>query len=84
MGTHTVSDLKSMIPMNLIKYNEVITEDVNLSKKAFGSDVGSIKGKTTRTKKTPVTSNLIEIPSKQLSTHTKYNYLNRRTNRQCS
>ena len=69
MGTPTVTDLKSMIRMNLIRNNEVTTGDVNLAEKSFGPDVGSIKGKTTRTKPTPVTSNLIEIPSELLSIH---------------
>ena len=69
MGTPTVTDLKSMIRMNLIRNNEVTTGDVNLAEKSFGPDVGSIKGKTTRTKPTPVTSNLIEIPSELISIH---------------
>eukprot|EP00957_Ditylum_brightwellii_P154026 11723142-Ditylum_brightwellii.AAC.1 len=47
LGTPTVSELKAMIRMNLIKSNKVSTEDVNLAKKAFGPDVGAIKGKTT-------------------------------------
>jgi len=47
----------------------VTTEDVNLAEKYFGPDVRSIKGKTTRTKPTPVTSNITEIPSKLLSIH---------------
>ena len=48
MDTPTIQDLKAMIRMNLIRNNEVTTEDVNLAKKAFGPDVGAIKGKTTR------------------------------------
>jgi hypothetical protein len=48
MGTPTVEDLKAMIRMNLIRNNKVTTKDVNLAIKAFGPDVGNIKGKTTR------------------------------------
>ena len=33
MGTPTVTNLKSMIRMNLIKNNKVTTEDVNLAEK---------------------------------------------------
>eukprot|EP00957_Ditylum_brightwellii_P019404 1463888-Ditylum_brightwellii.AAC.1 len=47
LGTPTVSNLKDMIRMNLIKNNKVSTEDVNLTKKAFGSDISAIKGKIT-------------------------------------
>ena len=59
MGTPTVTDLKSTIRMNLIKNSKVTTGDVNLAEKAFGPDVGSTKGKTTRTKPTPVTINIV-------------------------
>ena len=55
--------------MNLVKNNKVTTEVVNLAKEAFDHDVGSIKGKTARTKLTPITNNLIEIPSELLSIH---------------
>ena len=48
--------------MNLIKDNVVTTDDVNLATKAYGPDVGGIKGKTTGRKPTPVTSNIVEIP----------------------
>eukprot|EP00957_Ditylum_brightwellii_P030673 2324392-Ditylum_brightwellii.AAC.1 len=60
-GTPTVSNLKAMIRMNLIRNNKVSTDDVNLANKAFGPDVGAIKGKTTRSSSTPVMNNKIEI-----------------------
>jgi hypothetical protein len=66
MGTPTVDDLKAMIRMNLIKNNIVTADDVNLATKAYGLDVGKIKGKTTRGKPTPVTSNIVEIPDELL------------------
>jgi hypothetical protein len=66
MGTPTVDDLKAMIRMNLIKNNVVTTDDVNLATKAYGPDVGAIKGKTARIKPTPVTSNIVEIPDELL------------------
>ncbi len=65
-GTPTVSDLKAMIRMNLIRNNIVTTEDVNLATKAYGEDIGTIKGKTTRKRPAPVTSNLVEIPDELL------------------
>eukprot|EP00957_Ditylum_brightwellii_P019398 1463098-Ditylum_brightwellii.AAC.1 len=48
--------------MNLIKDNQVTTKNVNLAIKAYDPDMGTIKGKTTRTKPIPVTSNLIKLP----------------------
>ena len=62
MGSPTIEDLKAIIRMNLIKNNEVSTADVNLAEKAFGPDIGAIKGKTTRRKPMPVVDNQIEIP----------------------
>jgi hypothetical protein len=66
MGAPTMDDLKAMIRLNLIKNNQVTTDDVNLATKAYGPDVATIKGKTTRRKPTPVTSNLVEIPDELL------------------
>jgi hypothetical protein len=37
-------------------------EDINIAKKIFGPDIGSIKGKATREKPAPVVLNFIEIP----------------------
>jgi hypothetical protein len=66
-GTPTVDNLKAMIRMNLI-WNNVITrtEDINLTTKAYGDDIGTIKGKTTRKRPAPAMSNLVEIPSELL------------------
>ena len=66
LGTPTATELKAMLRMNLIKDCEVKTEDVNLAEKVYGPDVGAIKGKSTRVKPTPVTSEIIEIPDELL------------------
>jgi hypothetical protein len=66
MDTPMVDDLKAMIRINLIKNNVVTTDDVNLATKAYDPDVGAIKGKTTGSKPTPVTSNIMEIPDELL------------------
>jgi hypothetical protein len=66
MGTPTLDDLIAMIRMNLIKNNEVTTEDVNLATRLYGEDIGTIKAKTTRQRPAPVTSNLVEIPEELL------------------
>jgi hypothetical protein len=39
---------------------------VNLATKAYGPDVGGIKGKTMRSRPMPVTSNIVEIPDELL------------------
>ena len=65
-STPTVADLKAIIRMNLIRNNQVSTEDVNLATKAYGKDIGTIKAKTTRSRPAPVTSNLVEIPDELL------------------
>ena len=38
------------------------TKDINLAEKIFGKDIGTLKGKSTRTKPSPVVSDIIEIP----------------------
>jgi hypothetical protein len=55
-----------MIWMNLIKNNVVTTDDVHLATEALGPDIGGIKGKTTRSRPTPVQNNMIEIPDELL------------------
>ena len=66
MGNTTVGKLKMMIRINIINNNVVKTEDVNLATKYYGPYVGGIKGKTTRSRSTPVVSNIVEIPNEFL------------------
>ena len=75
MGTTTVDDLKAMIQMNLIKNNEGTMDDANLASKAYGPDVGEMKGKTTRVRPTPVVSNIVEIPENFLGVHKYLTFL---------
>ena len=67
VGTPTTKDLKSIIRRDMIKNMEVTTEDVNLVEKAFGPDIGFMKGKSTRKSPFPAFSNVIEIPNELLS-----------------
>ena len=69
IGTPTTQDFKAMIRMNLIKNLKVTTADINLAEKAFGPDVGEIKGKTTRSKSKVAESNVIELPPELISIH---------------
>ena len=50
-----------MIKMNLIKNNKVTTDNVNLATKAYGPNVGEMKGNNTRSRPTPVVRNRVEI-----------------------
>ena len=66
MVTPMVDYLKSMICVNLINNNVVTTDDVNLATKAYGTDVGGIKVKTTRSRPATVVGNIMEITDKLL------------------
>ena len=55
--------------MNLMRDNEVTTEDAALIEKTFGLDVGGLKGMTTRSKPLPTQSQVIDIPREFSSLH---------------
>ena len=61
-GSPSVADLKAAVAMNAIANLPVTTKDINLAEKIFGKDIGTLKGKSTRTKPPPVVSDAIEIP----------------------
>ena len=62
MGKPLVDDLKSMIRLNLIKNNEVTTDDINAAIEEFCLNIAEIKDKRTRRKPEPVVNNIIELP----------------------
>ena len=57
-----------MLRMNSIIGNPVTTDDIIMAEQIFGTDIGRIKGKTTRRKPAPVVDDYIEIPKKLIST----------------
>ena len=56
-----------MIRMNLIRNNEVTTEDVILAENAFRQDTGASKAKSTRTRPKSATNNQIKIPNELIN-----------------
>ena len=62
MGAPTVKNFKHMLRTNLIKNCLVTERDVNIAKKIFGPDVGTLKGKTTRRKPGTVKEDQIKVP----------------------
>jgi hypothetical protein len=62
VGTPTIESFKALIKMNAIKNCPVPTEDVNNAKQIFGTNMSSLRGKSTRRKSTRVRDNGIEIP----------------------
>jgi hypothetical protein len=67
VGTPTIELFKTFIKMNAIKNCPVTTEDVNNTKKIFGADMLSLRGKSTRRKSTLVREDIIEIPEELIS-----------------
>jgi hypothetical protein len=63
VGTPTIESFKALIKMNAIKNCPVTTEDVNIAEKIFGTNMSSLRGKSTRRKSTPVREDSIEIPA---------------------
>jgi hypothetical protein len=66
-----VNDFKAMLRMNTIIGNPVTTEDIVMAEQIFGTDIGQIKGKTTRRKPAPVVNDYIEIPKELIATQRK-------------
>ena len=67
IGTPTTSDLSAMIRMNLIKDNEVTSEDTVLAEEAHREDIRSCKGKSARSKPKVAISNRITLPKELMN-----------------
>ena len=61
-GSPSTADLKVAIATNAIANNPVVTEDIALAENIFGKDVGTLKGKTVKSKSPPKVSRHIAIP----------------------
>jgi hypothetical protein len=62
LGTPSLKDFKAIIQTNAIRNNPITLEDIKIAESIFGLDIGGLKGKSVRTKPTPVVSDYIAIP----------------------
>ena len=69
IGTPSIPDYKAIIRMNAISNCPVTIDDINIAEQIYGKDIGSLKGKTTRSKPLPVIKNYIEIPTELIRKH---------------
>jgi len=68
IGTPSLHDFKAAIRMNMIKDNPVTIQDVTITEKIFGPDIGALKGKMTCRKPAPVVDDQIDIPKELVDT----------------
>ncbi len=69
IGSPSLPDFKAILSTNQIANCPVTLQDVKIAEKIFGPDIGSLKGKTTRTKPPPVVKDYIEIPDELTRAH---------------
>ncbi|KAL7564642.1 hypothetical protein ACA910_009330 [Epithemia clementina (nom. ined.)] len=69
IGTPSLKDFKMIVQSNVIRNNPVTVEDIDLAEQIFGPDIGSLKGKLTRKRPTPIVNDYIEIPSELIRQH---------------
>ena len=62
VGAPTLENLKMVIRQNLFKNCPVTTQDVNLAEKIFGSDISTLKGRSTRPRPEVMIDDSIDIP----------------------
>jgi hypothetical protein len=74
VGCPTVANFKHILRQNIIKNCPVTAEHVNIAKKIFGGDIGTLKGKSTRRRPTTVAEDLVEIPPELLEQHQGLTY----------
>jgi hypothetical protein len=74
VGCPRVESFKHILRQNIIKSCPVTADDVNIAKKIFGGDIGALKGKSTRSRPTPVKDDLVEISPELLEQHQELTY----------
>jgi hypothetical protein len=69
MGCPGAENYKNLLRQNIIMNCPKTVDLVNIAKTIFGPDIGSLKGKTTRKKPTPVRHDYVEIPPELIDQH---------------
>jgi hypothetical protein len=69
VGCPTLLNFKHIICQGIFKNCPVTVVDVDVAKKIFGPDLGSLKGKSTRHPPARVKEDLIEIPPELTAEH---------------
>ena len=69
VGTPSIRDFKAIIRMNAIQNCPVTSEDIEIAEQVFGKDIGSLKGKTVRSKPLPVIKDYVNIPKELMIRH---------------
>ena len=62
LGYPSVVDLKTIIKMNVIWDNPIMKSDIKLMEHLYGSDIHTVKGKTTRQHPHKLVSDVVLIP----------------------
>ena len=65
----SLTDFKWVIQSNQIKDCPVTVQDVDVAHKIWGKNIAALKGKTTRSKTTPVAKDFVRIPTELLKLH---------------
>ena len=69
VGCPALESFKQAIRQRIIKNNPVTVADVNIAERIFGPDLGTLKGKSTRSKPPRVKDDWVEIPPELLEQH---------------
>ena len=62
LGAPNIPTFKSMLQMNVIKNCPVTSDHVGIAEKIFGTDVATLKGKTTRRQSSKVLEDTVDVP----------------------
>jgi hypothetical protein len=65
----SMKDFKWVIQSNQIKDCPVMIQDIDVATKIWGRNIAALKGKTTRSKTHPVSSNYVKVPKELLKLH---------------
>ena len=69
IGTPTVENFKYIVKSNQIKNCPITVKDIEIAEDIWGKDISYLKGKTTRSRPTPVKADYVDIPMELKSKH---------------